>query len=127
MRKQLLLVGLVALGAVALSGCKIVVDDTYTFCRNTSDCDAGDICALVSVPAASTSGNFCTYGCSSDASCESGRFGRAGACYSLGFGETPQICFQTCFDNSDCYSSSVCVEVTESTTGLMNRICLPNN
>lgn len=99
-------------------------DDTYSFCADTTDCaDLDDQCVLLTVPAAGTSGTQCTHGCSSDLDCESS-FGFPGACYDVeaaGF-----LCYQTCDFDSDCYSSSVCVEIALG-GGTIDFICLPDN
>lgn len=111
---------LVVMGSTA--GCTI--DDTYAICGDTSDCsDLDDQCILLTVPAAGTQGQFCTHSCSSDLDCES-NFGFPGACYnveSAGF-----LCYQTCDFDSDCYSSSVCVEINLG-GGVIDFICLPDN
>lgn len=103
------------------AGC--VIDDTYASCIDTDSCsDRDDVCIALTVPAAGTSGRFCSHGCTSHFDCES-NFGFDGACYDVegaGF-----LCYQTCEFDSDCYSSSVCVEI--SVGGALDFICLPNN
>jgi hypothetical protein len=108
------------------SGC--VIDNTYASCFDGADCDVGDDCYQVTVTDTSGSlvsdGNFCSYGCSTDASCES-NFGFVGRCYSLP-PDLTQLCYQSCDFDADCYLSSVCVEVTR-TDGFVDFICLPDN
>ena len=111
---------LVVMGSTA--GC--VVDDTYAFCVDDNDCsDLDDQCIFLDVPGV-TSGSFCTHGCSGDFDCES-NFGFAGACYDVQGSGVP-LCYQTCFDDLDCYSSSVCIEALLP-GGVSDFICLPDN
>jgi hypothetical protein len=105
----------------SVSGC--VIDDTYTRCSGSADCVDGDDCWLVQLGPAGTSGRFCSYTCTSDLNCES-NFGFSGACYSLE--GTNQLCYQRCVLDSDCYVSSVCVEVI-STAGGIDFVCVPDN
>ena len=108
-----------AMGTMA-SGC--VIDNTYTSCIDSADCDIGDDCFEVST--AETIGNFCSNVCSSDAACES-NFGFPGACYAIEADPT-SLCYQTCDFDSDCYFTSVCIEVLR-TDGLTDFICAPSN
>jgi hypothetical protein len=120
--KKHLWVAFAAVMATGIAGCTL--DDTYASCFVTADCnDVDDRCFGVDIPAAGTSGDFCTRECASDAACES-NFGFPGACY--GLGTSVPICFQTCDFDSDCYSSSVCIEVLTD-TGFLDYICVPDN
>lgn len=103
------------------AGC--VIDDTYTVCNTSADCVDGDTCWLVQLGPAATSGQFCSYTCGSDFDCES-NLGFSGACYSLE--GTNFLCYQRCEFDSDCYLSSLCVQVL-STTGGIDFVCVPNN
>ncbi len=111
---------LVVMGSTA--GC--VIDDTYSYCFDSSDCsDLDDQCVRLTVPAAATDGQYCTHSCAGDFDCES-NFGFAGACYDVEFSGV-FLCFQTCDFTSDCYSSSVCQQI-DLGGGVIDFICLPN-
>jgi hypothetical protein len=118
------LLGLAFVVAVMGSAAGCVVDDTYTSCSSSSDCrDSGDQCWLVQLGPAGTSGQFCSTQCTTDDSCEK-NLGFSGACYSLE--GTNFLCYQRCVVDSDCYLSSVCVEVARTDGGL-DYVCAPNN
>ena len=120
--KKLLWVAFAAMVATGVAGCTL--DDTYASCFDTADCnDINDRCWSIDIPAALTSGSFCSRECAADLDCES-NFGFVGVCY--GLGSTSPLCFQTCSFDSDCYSSSVCIEVLTD-TGLSDFICVPDN
>ncbi|MFK7991136.1 MAG: hypothetical protein AB8I08_34270 [Sandaracinaceae bacterium] len=108
--------------ALGSAGCTI--DDTYGGCNTTADCaDPLDQCLEVSIPAEGTLGAFCSSGCDSDLQCESA-FGFPGRCYSLE--GSSNICYQACDFDSDCFSSSVCIEVALD-GGVVDFICVPDN
>lgn len=120
--RKLLWISFAAFVMGSTAGC--VIDDTYSVCSDTSDCsDLDDQCVQLSIPAAGTFGNFCTHSCSGDFDCER-NFGFDGACYNVE-GAGP-LCYQTCVDDLDCYSSSVCIELA-LTTGGFDYICVPDN
>ncbi len=98
-------------------------DNTYGYCEDTDDCVSADVaCVALTVPAASTSGTYCTRECASDAECEPNH-GYNGACYDVG-GSGTFLCFQSCAFDSDCYATSVCVEIDPG-GGVIDFICLP--
>ena len=116
--KKLLWIALAALAmGSTVAGCTI--DDTYTSCFDSSDC-ATDTCYQITTGA--TSGSMCTYTCSAGG-CES-NLGFNGECYAIGADPT-FLCYQQCTFDSDCYSSSVCLEVIR-TDGGSDFICVPD-
>jgi hypothetical protein len=125
--RKLLWVAL-AVGAMGLSTAGCTLDDTYASCFDTEDCnDLDDQCFGLDLPSAGTSGNFCTRQCVDDLDCES-NFGFGGVCYSFEAGPSPTfLCHQQCDFNSDCYSSSVCIDVTDSSGFVIDRVCVPDN
>lgn len=119
--RKLLWISLAVLAMGVTTGCS---DNTYGFCVDTLDCsDTADLCFDVAIGPAGTRGNFCSRECTSDFQCDSS-FGFEGACYSLE--RTGALCYQTCFDNFDCYSSSVCIDVVLP-GGALDSICVPDN
>src|SRR5690606_1458957 len=111
---KFLWVGLI-IGAVGVSAAGCTIDDTYAPCFDTADCnDLNDQCFGLAIPAARTSGNFCTRECIDDLDCES-NFGFSGTCLSFEAGPNPTfLCHQRCDFDSDCYySTSVCIEVVD--------------
>ena len=128
--KKALITTASAFALLMLGGTGCVVDDTYASCRSDSSCnDTADQCVFVAVPDARTQGGFCSYGCTTDAACES-NFGFPGRCYEIlpapGEPANPRVCFQECDFDSDCWSFSLCVEVDDG-TGFFQAICLPDN
>jgi hypothetical protein len=118
---------MIALGAT-VGGCTL--DDTYATCFEDADCnDLDDLCyelTLVDLGGAVvTDGASCTHGCSSDLDCES-NFGFAGACYAVGGPGFPQLCYQTCEFDEDCYSRNRCIEAVLP-GGFFDFICVPDN
>lgn len=97
---------------------------SYDACVDSSEClEAEDQCFMVTIPAASTSGNFCSRACSSDVDCPSSA-GGDGACYdveSAGF-----LCYQQCEFDSDCFPASVCIELTLP-GDVTDFVCVPSN
>ena len=123
MRRLLLVALAVGVMGVTASGCTL--DDTYASCFDTNDCnDTRDQCFLVDIPSAGTIGNFCSRTCGSDSACEF-NFGFSGACYAIAADPT-FLCYQRCDFDSDCYSTSVCIEVATD-TGALDYICVPDN
>lgn len=114
-----LAVGVFGLGA---SGCTL--DDTYASCFDTADCnDLDDQCWGLDIPSSGTSGNFCSRECLDDLDCES-NFGFSGACYA--FDGATFLCHQRCDFDSDCYSTSLCIEVVDE-DGFSDFVCVPDN
>lgn len=116
MRKLVWVASSVAL--MAVGGC--VVDPTYTYCNDGNDCEPAEQCFIVMTTA--TEGAFCSEECSADFQCER-NLGFPGSC--MNADDLGGICFQECDINSDCFSSSECFDYTD-TTGIVNRVCLPN-
>lgn len=96
---------------------------TYDGCVDSGDCvDANDQCFAVTIPAAPTSGNFCSRTCASDGDCP-GAAGFDGVCYdveSAGF-----LCYQQCDVDEDCALSSLCIELTLP-GDVIDFVCAPN-
>jgi hypothetical protein len=123
MRK--LLLAALAVGAMGIGAAGCTLDDTYASCIDTADCnDLDDQCYGLDIPAEATSGNFCTRECSSDLDCEA-NFGFEGVCRS--FDGSTNLCHQRCIDNTDCYSTSVCIAVFNVDTGVDEFLCVPDN
>jgi len=125
--RKLLWVALAA-GVMGLSTAGCTLDNTYASCFDTSDCnDLDDQCFGLTLPSAGTTGDFCTRQCVGDADCES-NFGFSGACYSFEAGADPTfLCHQRCVVDSDCYSTSVCIEVTDGSGFVIDTVCVPDN
>ncbi|MGE0786717.1 MAG: hypothetical protein AB7S26_13680 [Sandaracinaceae bacterium] len=103
-----------------ISGC--AVDPTYTRCTSSADCEVAEDCFEITTSV--SSGRFCSNDCTSDLNCEA-NLGFNGSCMDPdGMGG---ICFQECVFDSDCFSSSRCVEFTEAVGTFTNTICMPDN
>ena len=115
--KNLLLVSSVVFGLSLGAGCAL--DPTYTHCAGNDDCELAEECFLFTTTV--TDGRFCSEECTSDSQCER-NLGFSGAC--MGVAGVTGLCFQECDFTSDCFSSSECVDFTD-TNGVTNAVCVP--
>jgi hypothetical protein len=118
-RTWTVLLGAVAISAMALTGCSNVAGP-YDTCGDSSDCtSAVDGCSFLS--SATRTVGICTNNCTSNADCPTDSRGFSGSCLSLS-GTEAFICFETCLDDFDCPGALRCTPTVGSSG---EAICLP--
>ncbi len=121
--KRLGMTMIVALAAMAGSGCIVTTDDDYADyepCTFDSDCDSFR-CESVTADWGDrvTTDAICTRGCRDELDCDITASGLDGTCAAIGSG--PFLCYESCDFDSDCAGGFRCGEL--DTTGFF--VCLP--
>ncbi|MGF1468159.1 MAG: hypothetical protein ACFCGT_18725 [Sandaracinaceae bacterium] len=95
----------------------------YTACAETAQCDVPEACFEIETDF--SVGRFCSLDCVDDFDCPSttdlGAF-----CIRAAGDINPDICYQRCFDDLDCFSSSICVDLIDDEHGAMLPVCVPD-
>lgn len=120
--RALLRVGLVVVTLGTMVGCLNQQDDTYAVCNTL--CNHHDQrCIIVDIATVGTSGRYCSLACTRDEDCP-GKFGFSGACFAIE--SNPAQCYQRCTTGSDCWTTSVCVQL-KLPHGETDFVCVPDD